>query len=289
MDIFGPHPKVVKVVEYKKTKSLSNRLRFIGELRLAKYDMVVDLKNSLVPYLAGARYKPGLLSGLSQIAKKESSQHKVFEHLSKLRAFGVKNLDDFNFYVPTTDKDRIFVQELLQDAKHMKKVVICPGAKSNIKRWNIEKYAELSDMLVSELGCKVYVSGNKDDKDIIDKFMTLAKESTENICGRTTIGALAELMKHSSLVITNDSAPLHIASAAGVPTIALFGATDEVKYGPLSKKSRILKPLMECRPCGKSLCFTGMDLGCILQIPVKEVFLAAKEILGGQADGKDNH
>ena len=153
-------------------------------------------------------------------------------------------------------------------------VAIYPGSFDPITNGHLDivtRAAKLSDKLVSELGCKVYVSGNSDDREITSKFVALAKEGVEDICGKTTIGSLAEVMKHSSLVLTNASAPLHIASAASAPTIALFGPTNEIEYGPLSDKSKVIKPLMECRPCGKSLCFTGMDLGCILQIPVKEV------------------
>ncbi|MDD3089741.1 MAG: glycosyltransferase family 9 protein, partial [Candidatus Omnitrophica bacterium] len=81
-------------------------------------------------------------------------------------------------------------------------------------------------------------------------------------------------------VVTNDSAPLHVASAVNTPTVAIFGPTDERRYGPLSVKSRVVTPSVPCRPCGRALCSTGPDEGCISQISVNEVFRAAKELLG---------
>ena len=87
-------------------------------------------------------------------------------------------------------------------------------------------------------------------------------------------------MSHCDLVLTNDSAPLHVASAANTPTIAVFGPFDERRYGPLAEGSVVIKPDIPCRPCDKAHCAMGFDKGCISRIEVDEVFQAARRMLG---------
>jgi len=107
----------------------------------------------------------------------------------------------------------------------------------------------------------------------------LINEKALNLCGKTTIGELACLMDRCDLVITNDSAPLHIASAVNSPSLALFGPSDEKKYGPLSDKNIVVKTSPRCRPCEKALCHAGPEEGCMPEIEVEEVFNAARRLL----------
>jgi ADP-heptose:LPS heptosyltransferase len=134
--------------------------------------------------------------------------------------------------------------------------------------------------LAEELDCLVLICGNEDDRDVVKQVVSFAEKEHVDLCCKTSIGVLSELMRRSDIVITNDSAPLHMASAVNAPTIAIFGPSDESKYGPLSEKSRVLKPDIPCRPCGKALCAIGPDEGCIGRVNVDEVFEAAKELLG---------
>jgi ADP-heptose:LPS heptosyltransferase len=159
-------------------------------------------------------------------------------------------------------------------------VVINPGAKSHLKRWGALKFAALADRLTAELGCTVFVCGNEDDREVVGKVMSQVKGKARDLCCKTSVGVLSEIMRKCSLVVTNDSAPLHLASAVNAPTVAIFGPSSEVKYGPLSDKSRVIKPDVPCRPCEKALCAIGPDEGCIGRVTVEEVFAAAKELLG---------
>lgn len=272
-EIFSFHPRTKDIIVYEKHGSLKKRLEHFFKLRRKKYDLVVDLKNTLVPYLLGARFK-------TRLSFTKRGRHKMEEHLTKLSSLGIDAFSNNKFFAPITNLDRNLADQLQSSlGEGAKMVVISPGAKSHLKRWDATKFALLADRLAEELGCRALVCGNEDDRQTVDRMMALIKKDARNLCCKTSVGALSEIMKRSALVITNDSAPLHMASATDAPTVAIFGPSDEVKYGPLAEKRKIVKPDVPCRPCGKALCAIGPDKGCIDKITVEQVFDAAKELL----------
>jgi len=274
-EVFSSHPAVREVIVKKKRASLGERLGEVRYLRGKRYDLAVDLKRTLLPYLAGAKYAVGAFSR----RRKGESLHKKDEHLALLFAIGIEPQGEGRFFLPASEDDRSFARKIIPEGPGGVKVLINPGAKSHLKRWDALKFASLSDRLVSEMGAEPFISGNADDTEVVRKFLDHAKEPVTDLVNKTTVGALAEVMRRISLVITNDSAPLHVASAVGVPAIAIFGPSNEMKYGPLSKESIVLKPDVPCRPCERALCAAGPDEGCISRVSVEEVLGAARSIL----------
>ena len=275
-EIFAAHPAVREVTVHKKKKLFIERIRQVMDLRKCKYDIVIDLKNSLIPYVVGAKFH-------SKISVKTFSNkkvvHKKDEHLSKLASIGITGQSDHYFFIPVTEDEKNYINEIVNGALQ-KIVIINPGAKSHLKRWEAGKYAELADRMVLERGCSIFITGNDDDNEVVRDVVSRMKEHATDLCGKTSVGALFELMKHANLVITNDSAPLHIASAADVATIAIFGPSDERKYGPLSGRNAVVRPEVDCRPCEKALCAISPDEGCIVRISVDEVYRIAADMLG---------
>lgn len=272
-EIFRSHPAVREVTVREKRRTFGARMREVADLRGRGYDLVVDLKNSLIPYLVGARSHSRLSIFRGAV------KHKRDEHLAKLSGLGMDPFSGTRFFVPVTDEERKFARDITGPEASEGAVVISPGAKSHLKRWDAASYAHLADRIVSELGRKVLLTGSDDDREVVGYVRARMKEEAVDLCSRTSIGALSELMRRADLVITNDSAPLHVASAVGTPTIAIFGPSDDRKYGPLAENSVVIKPRVSCRPCGKALCSIGIAEGCISRIDVEEVFTAAKKIL----------
>ena len=85
-------------------------------------------------------------------------------------------------------------------------------------------------------------------------------------------------MQRAQLVITNDSASLHLASTLDVPTVAIFGPTDEAKYGPTSRARRVIRRRLFCAPCEQALCRFHHE--CMRFISPDEVYEAARGLLG---------
>lgn len=265
--LFEGEKSVGEIITFQEHRSLKGRLRQISFIRGKKYDMVVDLKNTFLPLLARTN-EPKIIVAADMIKhfyrsllNRKRVIHKVDEHLMSLDGRIIK-VKRNNFLMPVSKSDADFADAVFSKIKGAKAVVINPGAKSHLKRWGTEKFALLSDKLVMELNAAVIVSGNADDLLTVKNFFSEAKEKAENLCGKTTVGSLAEIMRRSSLVITNDSAPLHIASAVNAPTVAIFGPTDDRRYGPLSDRNIVIK-------------------GDMAGIEVNEVFNAVKNILNG--------
>ena len=97
--------------------------------------------------------------------------------------------------------------------------------------------------------------------------------------GKTNIRQLAALFKRSKLLLTNDSAPLHLGCAVGVKVLAIFGPTDPIKYGPTGELDYVIRNKLHCAPCQNAACGYGHE--CMKLISPEEVFNAAKMMLEG--------
>ena len=89
------------------------------------------------------------------------------------------------------------------------------------------------------------------------------------------------LIKECSLLITNDSGPMHLAAALDIPQVAIFGSTSEIATGPLSPKARIIKHPADCNPCFLRKCPT--DFRCMKDISIEEIVEAARDMLEPEA------
>ncbi|MEO6878889.1 MAG: lipopolysaccharide heptosyltransferase II, partial [Gemmatimonadaceae bacterium] len=128
-------------------------------------------------------------------------------------------------------------------------VALAPGSVWGTKRWPY--YPALAHEL-SQLGQVVVVGGNA-DKELANEIVGATKGQAIDTTGRLTLLASADLIGRSAVLVTNDSAPLHLASAMNTPTVALFGPTvPEFGFGPLAAASRIAgNATLDCRPCDK--------------------------------------
>jgi len=277
-EIFVSHPGVRRVDVHRRRLSIIQRLPVVWALRKKRYDLVIDLKNSLLPNLIGARYHRKLTSLILEPVKRKIRWHKKEEHLARLAELGIEVPVSSDFYIPETEENKKYVSEVMGSCG--KAVILNPGSKSHLKRWPAEKFAELGDKLSSELGCGIFLIGNEADKEVIERVKRGMKAPFVDLCSRTSVSCLYSVMKRSALVVTGDSAPLHVASAAGVPAVAIFASTDEVRYGPLSAGSKVVVSKVKCRPCNLANCASGYETGCITDIETEEVYRAALGILG---------
>jgi ADP-heptose:LPS heptosyltransferase len=110
-----------------------------------------------------------------------------------------------------------------------------PGMELTAKRWPLERYRELADKLVHELGAYLLLIGGPDDVALNQQLLdglNVPAGSVSNIAGQTSIGELAAQLEQCDLFIGNDSGPMHLAAAVGIPVIAIFGPTSPQEYGP---------------------------------------------------------
>jgi len=127
----------------------------------------------------------------------------------------------------------------------------------------------------------VVIVGDRYDRVVLQRILFYMKTKPVNLVEKTNMRELAYLIKKSKLLITNDSAPLHVGSAVNTPTLAFFGPTDPEKYGPLTEaKKKVLKKEIRCAPCEVPQCINiGNKYECLKAISVDVAFKAVKEIL----------
>jgi len=154
-----------------------------------------------------------------------------------------------------------------------------PGAAWATKRWLPERFAELCRRLKSE-GLTPVLIGGPGDAALGAEIA--AASGAADLVGKTDLEELKSLMGRLSLFVTNDSGPMHLAAAAGVPVVAIFGATTrELGFFPYGAGHRVVEADLACRPCGlhgAKACPEGHFL-CMRLLSVDQVQQACREAL----------
>lgn len=154
-----------------------------------------------------------------------------------------------------------------------------PGSAWATKRWLPERFAELCVRLKAD-GLTPVLVGGPDDKALGAR---IAEEcGALDLVGRTDLEELKALMGRLSVFVTNDSGPMHLAAAAGVPVVAIFGATTrELGFFPYGPGHRVVEAPLACRPCGlhgARACPEGHFL-CMRLLTVDQVHGACRDVL----------
>lgn len=132
-------------------------------------------------------------------------------------------------------------------------VLVHPGSGDNFlgRRWPAESFAKLADRLVREEGARVVVSGGASEAGLVCEVMGAMEHGDRAIdaAGKLSGFGLAALIERCACIVTNDTAPVHIASSLGVPVFAFYGPNTPRLYGPLSRGSFAFFRALPCSPC----------------------------------------
>lgn len=283
-EIFQGVPEVEEVIVYNKRAPLREKIALLKRLRQKGFDVVVDLRNSLLGVLIPARQKtsPFLHPPAAIRHMKERHLYKISRIISKLKD---KNAASCGSMLGAKPEDEDYVNRLLGDrgiSPQDKIVIVGAGARSNTKRWPSDKFLELAAELVRELHLAVILSGDKGDAPTNSYISRRIGGGVFDFSGLTTVSQLASLIRKAGVVITNDSALLHLASYLDVPVVAIFGPTDEDKYGPWSQNKAVVKKDIFCRPCQKAQCRYS-SLKCLQIISVEDVMRQVRKMVNPQA------
>jgi heptosyltransferase-2 len=153
-----------------------------------------------------------------------------------------------------------------------------PGASFGpAKRWLPERFADLADRLIGALHADVLVFGSREERPLAETIASEMEHTPIILSGETTLRQLMALLARCSLIVTNDSGPMHLAAALGVPLVAIFGSTLERTTGPVSPRARVVSQHVPCSPCGLREC--PIDFRCMTGISVDEVYRVALELV----------
>jgi heptosyltransferase-2 len=224
-------------------------LRWIFSLRSECFDLVVDLRNTAIPFLISPRYRTSLISA------SRGGTHMSQKHLRRLRSVYPYGLGSDKKYAlqileeTQRSADEILRTKIGQDQRY---VVIAPGAADQAKRWTERGFAEVCYHLMKRHYMGIVIVGDEKDGSMAQRvYEVLQEDAVVNLCGQTTLAQLAAILERCSLAIVNDSAPMHMASYLDVPVLALFGPTDAVQYGPWGTKGFYVQKNQSCPACRK--------------------------------------
>lgn len=209
-------------------------------------------------------------------------RHTVEIHLDSLRRVGVyPGPDDRRLVlVPGADATEKVAGLLAEYALAERSfILIHPGSRWHFKCWTIPNMRDLIREFQSR-GWRVVLSAAPDHAELamVDEIL-LGLADVVNLAGRLSLKELAALIARARLFIGMDSAPTHMAAAMGTPTVALFGPSGDIEWGPWQVPSRIVTADYPCRPCGLDGCGGGKRSECLEAIATNQVFGAAQSLL----------
>jgi heptosyltransferase-2 len=157
-----------------------------------------------------------------------------------------------------------------------------PGAAyGSAKRWLPARYAAVGDVLGRRLGASVAILGGADERPLGLAIADAMRTPARVLCGDTTIPELVGVMSSLSLLVTNDSGPMHVGAALGVPLVAVFGPTDWQETAPRGARQRLVREPVACAPCLLREC--PIDHRCMTGVSVDRVVQEAHDLLAGHA------
>jgi heptosyltransferase-2 len=260
----------------------------IRRVRAGKFDLAVLLPNSFesaaVVRLAGVKRIIGyagdarsrlLTDAIPKPQPGEIRRHERFYYLELLRRSGLLDAlpEVAEIRLDGVEERRVKGEQMFGLLQVKLPVVgVSPGAAYGpAKRWLPERFAEAASRLAAENGGSVVVFGSAAERAMCEEVAAAA--GGRNFAGQTTLRAFIEMTAACRVFLTNDSGAMHIASALGVPSVTVFGPTDEAATGPLGAAARIVREPVECAPCLKREC--PIDHRCMTRVTVDAVVRAA--------------
>jgi len=274
--------------------SISGKFRLSSILRRKSFCSSILFQNAfdaaLIAFLSGIPQRIGynrdlrgfLLTDSIPFRNDDRRMHHVDYYLNILRQAGI-NAEFSLPYIYLSLNERINARNTLKGLKRPV-IGINPGASyGSTKRWQPEKFAEVTRKIISGLNGSVVIFGGQSEinitKEIIMNFqLSTFNSQLLNMAGKTDLRELSALISECDVFLTNDSGPMHIGYAVRTPTAAIFGSTDPELTGPLGIGNTVIRKNIYCSPCFKRTC-SRKKMDCMDAIMPDEVFDAIKRLI----------
>jgi heptosyltransferase-2 len=275
------------------------RLRLGGELRRRRFDGALLLQNAfdaaLIAFLGRIPERAGyptdgrriLLTLPVPLTPGIFERHEVEYYLCLLDGLGIPRPVPAVLKLAVTEKEREAMAERLASLgidRGAPIVAINPGATyGSAKRWYPERFAAVADSLAEEWGARVVVVGSAAEAPLAGEIEAAARRGVANMAGKTTVREMMAFLSLSSFIVANDSGPMHIGAALGVPLVAIFGPTDWRRTSPWTDRARVVRVDVDCSPCRLRTCDRAHE--CMLGVTPEMVVDAARQLLPGGPRG----
>jgi heptosyltransferase-2 len=292
-DLYGREPFCHRVIPYTPS-GIASKVQAARALREENFDCAILLQNAFeaaaVAFLARIPERIGyardgrraLLTRAIAVPKRgEIPRHERFYYLELLHRAGILEV------LPECDMIRLDGAAAARNSGIARYrslgmgeniVGISPGAAyGTAKQWLPDRFAAAAGRVANDLGGKVAIFGSTAERTLCDFVASACTAPAKNFAGETTLAEFIDMAAACRVFLTNDSGAMHIASALGVPTVTVFGATDDVGTGPTGPLARIVREPVECSPCLKREC--PIDHRCMTRVESDRVAQVALNLL----------
>jgi heptosyltransferase-1 len=252
--------------------------RLVKQVRRERFDFVIDLhslsETNLLGFLSGAprrlyARRPGRsLDFLSNfrprppIEDNRPTKHAIDRYLDVLIPLGIKNAPRIP-RLRTLREDDAAIEQMLKKEKantHARLVGLFPGAGHPGRRWPLERFVELAERMVRNDDVRIVLFAGPEEREMLKEIRASFPRSTI-IFDRLTIPQLASALARLSVFVSNDTGPMHVATAVGTPVVALLDRPTPNSFIPIEERHRVIYSHR------------------IIEMTVDEVYEAARELL----------
>lgn len=268
--LFAEVPNLDRVIVMEKSSNGGHWFKLWSEVRDRRWGLIVDLRGSAISQFLRRERRA--------VYKRAAGEpmHKVVDAARLLKIEGEPPAP----YLFTSAATEAYADELTAGKGPI--LAIAPAANWVGKTWPVERFAQVAIQLFNGplAGGRLMLVGGPDDMQAISALRSVvARERTIDLAGKVELLATYACLKRARLFIGNDSGLMHMAAAAGVPTLGLFGPSDDRLYGPWGNKTRVvrgIRTLDQIREVDPQL---SQALCHMMDLPVDWVTAAAKDLL----------
>lgn len=262
-------------------RSLGHIRETIRQVRERHYDLAIDLqglaKSTLFLYAADAdrKFVKGNWPGLKGYRNRD--QHAISEMDGVLRAAGIES-GDTRMEIGVGEAEQREVEAFLIErgiGPTDQIVIMSPFSRRESKDWPLSHYRQLIELMPDDVW--VLVTGSADRQEDVNALVEVCvRPRTLALAGELTLLQFTELIGRSRVLVSGDSFPMHLAAAAGIPVVSLFGPTDEERVGPQGTSEAVVLRSPDCRRCDSR---KGCQFSCLADISAQRVHAAAAAFL----------
>ncbi len=297
-EVFANHPAISNIIQYDKRgsdKGIKGLWRLRTKLKSLNYDLVIVPHRSLRSALLTWLLKPTMSIGFDRsagrwlfkkIVRYNSSAHEIERNLSLLSPLKLPHVAIELPQLYPSNQDVKIIDSIMNEYglnRYKNILAVAPGTIWNTKRWPADRFAAVCEQIAFE-NIAIVLVGGREDEILCEEVREIAHiKNVFSVAGKLSLLQSAELIRRCKVLISNDSAPMHLAVAIGTPVVAIFGATvPEFGFAPRGPRDVVIeKKGLKCRPCsihGGDVC-PIKTFECMLSVTPEVVVSKVKLIL----------
>ena len=294
-DLLRDHPQLDEVIPFDRRRygllgrsggATSEFISFIRRLRSRKFDLVIDLqglfRSGFLSLACGAAVRVGFDDARELawvfyshcVPVGNVNTHAVDRYYRLSEVFGFDKVPP-TFELAVTDQERDAVRRMLAEAGQADKAefaAVLPGTRWETKVWPAERFSLVVDRLFQGRGIRSVLIGSEAEVAVCGRIADGCRSNPINLAGKTRLRDTVALIDLATVVLSHDSAPMHLASALGRPLVAVFGPTNPDRTGPYGRRDGVVQLSLPCQPCYyRKLSQCRYDHRCMKELSVDAV------------------